>query len=65
MADIWTILEITLSASLTAGLLLAVKALFRDKLDARWHYLVWCCRMKSGKHKISFFRSWMNRAGII
>lgn len=42
MADIWTILEITLSASLTAGLLLAVKALFRDKLDVRWHYLVWC-----------------------
>lgn len=42
MIDIWKVLEVTLGASLTAGVLLAVKALFHDKLNARWHYLIWC-----------------------
>lgn len=41
MIDIWTILGITLAASLTGLLLLVVKGLFRDKLNARWHYLIW------------------------
>lgn len=42
MNELFLILEITLSASLTAALLLLVKWLFHDKLSARWHYLIWC-----------------------
>ena len=35
------ILQITLTASVTAGLLLLVKWLFREHLTAKWHYFVW------------------------
>lgn len=41
MIDIWTILGMTAGASLVSALLLLIKALFQDKLNARWHYLIW------------------------
>ena len=41
MADIWAFLLQTLTASGVAVLLLAVKALFRDKLPPRWHFAIW------------------------
>lgn len=39
--SIWQILEYSLVVSIVAILLLAMKRLFHDKLDARWHYLIW------------------------
>ena len=41
MADIWSFLLQTLTASGVAALLLAVKAMFRDKLSPRWQFAVW------------------------
>ena len=41
MIDIWSFLLQTLTASGAAVLLLAVKALFRDKLSPRWQFAVW------------------------
>ncbi|MBR3762555.1 MAG: hypothetical protein IKK59_07410 [Lachnospiraceae bacterium] len=39
--SIWQMLEYFLVVSIVALLLLAMKRLFHDKLDARWHYLIW------------------------
>ena len=41
MRDIWSFLLQTLTASGTALLLLAVKAMFRDKLSPRWQFASW------------------------
>lgn len=41
MYDIWAFLLQTLTASGVAVLLLAVKALFRDKLPPKWHFAIW------------------------
>ncbi len=41
MTDIWSFLLQTLTASGAAALLLAVKAMFRDKLTPRWHFAAW------------------------
>ena len=41
MNDIWSLLLQTLTASGVAALLLAVKAMFRDKLSPRWQFAVW------------------------
>ena len=41
MTNIWSFLLQTLSLAVTAALLLAVKALFRDKLPPRWQYGIW------------------------
>ncbi len=41
MGDIWSFLLQTLTASGAAVLLLAVKALFRDKLSPRWQFAAW------------------------
>ena len=41
MADIWSFLLQTLTASGVAALLLIVKALFRDKLTPRWQFAIW------------------------
>lgn len=41
MADFWSFLLQTLTASGAAALLLAVKALFRDKLSPRWQFASW------------------------
>ena len=38
---IWQIVEYSLAVSIVALLLLGMKRLFHDKLDARWHYLIW------------------------
>ena len=39
--SIWQVVEYSLVVSMVALLLLAMKRLFHDKLDARWHYLIW------------------------
>ncbi len=41
MTDFWSFLLQTLTASGVAVLLLAVKAMFRDKLSPRWQFGVW------------------------
>ena len=41
MKDIWSFLLQTLTVSGVAVLLLAVKAMFRDKLSPRWQFSVW------------------------
>ena len=41
MVDIWGFLLQTLTASGVAALLLVIKALFKDKLPPKWHFLVW------------------------
>ncbi|MDE7262795.1 MAG: M56 family metallopeptidase [Oscillospiraceae bacterium] len=41
MRDIWAFLLQTLTASGVAALLLAVKAMFRDKLSPRWQFSAW------------------------
>ena len=41
MTNLWGFLLLTLSVSLVAALLLAVKWLLRDKLSPRWQYGVW------------------------
>ncbi len=39
--NVWQLAEYTMMVSVVALLLLAMKRLFHDKLDARWHYLIW------------------------
>lgn len=39
--NIWQMIEYTLVISTVALLLLLMKKLFHDKLDARWHYFIW------------------------
>ena len=41
MTNLWTVLYFTLGITLTGLMLVLFKRLFRDKLSARWHYLVW------------------------
>ena len=41
MRDLWAFLLQTLTASGAAALLLAVKAMFRDKLSPRWQFAAW------------------------
>ena len=41
MSDIWSFLLQTLTASGAAAVLLAVKAMLRDKLSPRWQFAVW------------------------
>ena len=41
MTDLWSFLLQTLTASGVAALLLAVKAMFRDKLSPRWQFGIW------------------------
>lgn len=41
MTNLWTVFYFTLSITVTGALLLLFKRIFRDKLSARWHYLVW------------------------
>ena len=41
MTDIWSFLLQTLTASGAAVLLLALKAMFRDKLSPRWQFAAW------------------------
>lgn len=41
MMNLWTVLYFTLGITLTGLMLLLFKKIFRDKLSARWHYLVW------------------------
>ena len=41
MTDFWGFLLQTLYVSLVGGLLLVVKAIFRDKLTPKWQYGVW------------------------
>ncbi len=41
MTNLWTVLYFTLGITLTGLMLLLFKKIFRDKLSARWHYLVW------------------------
>ena len=41
MTDLWGFLLQTLTASGVAGLLLVVKAMFRDKLTPRWQFAAW------------------------
>ena len=40
MTNLWTVLYFTLGITLTGLMLVLFKRLFRDKLSARWHYLV-------------------------
>ena len=39
--NIWNIFEYTAVVSVVGLLILGMKRLFRDKLDARWHYFIW------------------------
>ena len=41
MLDIWAFFLQTLSVSGVAGLILLIKALFKDKLPPKWHFAVW------------------------
>ncbi|MBQ9091372.1 MAG: M56 family metallopeptidase [Anaerotignum sp.] len=41
MTNLWTVLYFTLGISLTGMMLVIFKKVFQDKLNARWHYLVW------------------------
>ena len=41
MTNIWAFLLQTLTVTLTAGVLLVVKAIFQDKLSPRWQYGAW------------------------
>ena len=43
VSNIWEFFYQTLSVSLAAAVLLAVKWLLRDKLSPRWQYAVWAC----------------------
>ncbi|MBQ8231236.1 MAG: M56 family metallopeptidase [Lachnospiraceae bacterium] len=38
---IWQIAEYSLAISIVALLILLMKGVFHDKLDARWHYFIW------------------------
>lgn len=39
--SVWQLAEYFIVVSIVAILLLAMKRLFHDKLDARWHYFIW------------------------
>lgn len=39
--DVWWVLQSSAVATLVATVILGIKWLFHDKLDARWHYLIW------------------------
>lgn len=39
--NIWWVLQFSAAASVVAAVILGLKLLFHDKLDARWHYLIW------------------------
>lgn len=39
--DIWQVIQFSAAASVVAAVILGLKLLFHDKLDARWHYLIW------------------------
>lgn len=39
--SIWSILEYTTAISIVGLLILGMKRIFHDKLDARWHYFIW------------------------
>lgn len=41
MHNIWNFLNFTISASIVGLFLLLIKALFHDKLTAKWHYAIW------------------------
>ena len=41
MTNLWTVLYATLGITLTGLMLVVFKKIFQDKLNARWHYLVW------------------------
>ena len=41
MTNLWTVFYFTLGVSCTGILLMLFKRIFQDKLNARWHYLVW------------------------
>lgn len=41
MTNLWTVLYFTLGITLTGLMLVVFKKIFQDKLNARWHYLVW------------------------
>ncbi|MBR4113907.1 MAG: hypothetical protein IKK54_04570, partial [Anaerotignum sp.] len=41
MTNLWTVLYFTLGITLTGGMLIVFKKIFQDKLNARWHYLIW------------------------
>lgn len=41
MYNIWDFFNFTLSTTIVGLFLLLIKALFHDKLTARWHYLIW------------------------
>lgn len=41
MTNLWTMLYVSMGITLTGLALLLFKRLFRDKLSARWHYLIW------------------------
>ena len=41
MENLWSFLYQTLTVSLTAGILLLLKRIFRDKLSPRWQYGMW------------------------
>ena len=39
--NIWSVLEYTAVISVVGLLILGMKRIFHDKLDARWHYFIW------------------------
>lgn len=39
--NIWAILEYTAAVTVIGLLICLIKLVFRDKLDARWHFLIW------------------------
>lgn len=39
--DIWWVMQTTAAATLVGAVIWGLKLLFHDKLDARWHYLIW------------------------
>ena len=41
MTNLWVVLYVTLGITLTGLMLVVFKKMFQDKLNARWHYLVW------------------------
>lgn len=41
MVNIWEFILQSISVSLVAGLILIMKAIFKDKLSARWQYGIW------------------------
>lgn len=41
MTNIWTVCYFTIGITCTGAMLLLFKRIFRDKLNARWHYMVW------------------------